>query len=208
MHRTTIRFALFLLMSVPTIAASAAAPEVTFGPSGVDVRGVKPGTRVAWIAVIREWQGHVLGTHTLRGIGPARPNATFAIDRPGVDRSQSLWVIADVDAGVGLKARAPETVTSNHAFAVTARPGDATVVIESSAVEVLYVRRGAAWAFHVSDGGGSDADGEQNGSIAMRLDSLKPFKGNPHPPKTVQAGDLILVIDPLGVRTAVTEVKP
>jgi hypothetical protein len=76
-------------------------------------------------------------------------------------------------------------------------------------VEILYVRpKRGALAFSVADGGGRDQDGVQNGEIAMAMESLRPFKGNPHPPQTVEPGDLILVIDSRGLRTAMVEVLP
>jgi len=182
-------------------------PELKFGRGGVAVTGVKPGTKIAWIAMIREPRAYHSEVVVLRGYGPARPDATFEIAREAADQDRGIWAVADVDAGTAISALTPEMKASKQPIVVHAEAGQSVVTFASAGVDLLYVRpKRGAWAFTVSDGGTRDGDGEVNGSIAMPLASLRPFKGNPHPPESVEAGDLLLVIDRRGLRTAVVEV--
>lgn len=188
-------------------AGKANPPKVDFGREGVTVRDLKPGTKVAWMAMVREPQGYHVRVRVLRGYGPATPNSTFSMAFDKADSTRGLWLIADVDAGTGVRASSPVTATSNRPIAVRAANGASRVEIDSAAVEVLYVRPGrGAWTYTVADGGGRDADALPNGTIVMRLESLKPMKGNPHAPTAIEAGDLMLIIDPRFMRTAAVEV--
>ena len=62
--------------------------------------------------------------------------------------------------------------------------------------------------FAAADGSESDADGKADGWITVRLTSMRPLEGNPHPPATTAAGDLILLVEPGEMRSAAIEVEP
>ena len=206
-----MRFArlIVLLCAMTTEAFAAGKPEfkVDFRREGLTVHGLRPGTKVAWMAMVREPRGYHTRVRILRGYGPATPNSTYSMALDNADSTRGIWLIADVDAGTGVQAASPVMITSDRAIDVRATNGASTVEIDSGAVEVLYVRpRGGAWTFNVADGGGLDGDRVPNGTIVMPLASLRPLKGNPHAPAAVAAGDLILIIDPRSVRTASVEV--
>jgi len=182
--------------------------NVQFGRQGVTVRDLKPGTKVAWMAMIRTPKRYHTSVRILRGFGPVTPNSTFEMALENADSTRGMWAIADVDNGAAVHAASPKMITSHRSIPMRAVPGAEKVEIDSAAVEVLYVRPhgGGAWKFAVADGGGLDADGQPNGTIVMNLSSMQSMKGNPHAPATVQKGDLIVVIDPRGFRTATLEV--
>ena len=184
-------------------------PSVAFGRSGVTVAGLKPGTRLAWLGMIREPRKHRSATRIVRGFAPATPGSSFSIDYENADTSRSLWVVADVDNGSAVQAKPAASIVSQHAIPIQAVAGKSAITVGSSAVEVLYVRpHGGAWTFSVADGGGRDGDRLQNGTIVVPLASLTALKGNPHPPSTVESGDLVLVLDPDLMRSAAVEVQP
>ncbi|HEY0157369.1 MAG TPA: hypothetical protein VGF28_08805 [Thermoanaerobaculia bacterium] len=184
-------------------------PRVSFGPGGVTVGDLKPGTHVAWMAVIREPRNFHVATRILRGYGPATPNSDFAIAHEAADEASGIWTVVDVDSGSAVHTKPETMVMSRRPIRIEAISGETSVRIGSNAVEVLYVRpRRGAWTFSGADGGGLDADGEQNGAVVMRLQSLQRLKGNPEPPGAVEGGDLVLVIDPRRLRTATFEVQP
>jgi hypothetical protein len=198
-----------VVTGVAFAAANVRPPKVEFGPNGVTVGEVRPGTRVAWMAMLRDRRGYQTRVRIRRGFGPATPNSAFAIAQEAADTTRGMWVVADVDAGTSVHAASPVMTTSGRPIRVRAGAGAAVVEIDSFAVEVLYVRpRGGAWTYSVLDGGGRDADQRQNGTIVMPLEALAPLKGNPHAPAATAAGDLILIIDPRGVRSASVEVTP
>ncbi|HYC87847.1 MAG TPA: hypothetical protein VEO54_01445, partial [Thermoanaerobaculia bacterium] len=126
-------------------------PSVAFGRSGVTVAGLKPGTRLAWLAMVREPRRHYAATRIVRGFAPATPGSSFAIDYENADTSRSLWVVADVDNGVTAEAKPAGTIVSQHAIPIQAAAGKSAITIASGTVEVLYVRpRGGAWTFSVA----------------------------------------------------------
>lgn len=189
-------------------ASKATPPTVDFARSGVTIGGYKPGTKLAWMALVREPTKGYWATRIIRGFGPITPNSTFAIEHPEADLKRSIWMIADVDAGTGRHAKSPTMAHSSRGIVIRATPGAAVIQVDSSAIELMYVRpRFGAWSFSVADGGTRDADLSQNGQIVIPLQSLISYQGNPHPPATVETGDLLLVIDPNGMRTATLEVE-
>jgi hypothetical protein len=161
------------------------------------------------MAMVREPNGYHTRVRILSGYGPATPHSSFEVVLPDADTLRSVWAVADVDGSSNVRANSPLMVTSPHTILARAVIGTDRVVIESGAIEVLYVRPHlGAWRYAVADGGGRDLDGVANGTIVMPLLELKPFKGNPHAPERIEEGDFLLLIDPRGTRTATIEVHP
>lgn len=184
-------------------------PRVDFDQEGVRVAQIRPGGRVAWLAMIRESRDFRIRTRILRGIGPVTPDSQFAIAHKAAEGAHGIWAIADVAAGIGVHARPASMPVSRRPLPVEAIAGTGAVRIAATAVEVLYVRPPeSAWSFSVADGGEDDGDGMQNGSVVISLSSLRPIEGDLAPPETIAAGDLVLVIDSRRLRTATVEVKP
>jgi hypothetical protein len=213
MERPMVRLFTVLLLTLLTILAAPAiadpaGPQATFGKKGVAITGLTPGAHVAWIGLIAEPRGYHTRLRLTRGFAPAAQSA-IEIPEHDADVSRSLWVIADVGNGKGLPARSPQARFSQRPIQIDARVGASTVAIQSGAIELLYVRPPAqAWYLSVSDGADLDADHAQNGVIVVPLSMMTAYRGNPHPPSTAAAGDVILVIDPWRRRTATIQVTP
>ena len=195
------------LFAVAGLAADRALPQVAFSRGSVTVSGLRAGTRVAWLGMIREPRQNHSRTRIVRGFQPVTPQGAFSIDAADADRTRGLWAIADVGTGASVHARSPRAVASRRGIRVAAPAGSATIAVESGAIEVLYVRPPArAWSFAVADGGGRDADGVQNGTIVVALPSMKPLHGQSGGPSVTERGDVILVLDPRQLRTGTVEV--
>jgi hypothetical protein len=189
-------------------AAERALPHAAFTGEGVTVSGLRAGTRVAWLGMIREPRGTHSRTRIVRGFEPVTPKGSFAIIFANADQSRGIWAIADVGTGASIHARSPRAVVSARPIPIAASVGGSTVVIEGEAIELLYVRPPAkAWTFAVSDGGGLDADGTQNGTIVVALTSLKALHGGKDAPSSVERGDVLLLLDPRVPRTATVEIQ-
>lgn len=198
----------WLLFAGAAMAAERGLPQVAFSRGGVIVSGLRAGTRVAWLGMIREPRQNHSRTRIVRGFEPVTPQGSFAIDAANADQARGLWAIADVGTGASVHARSPRAVASRRAIRAAASAGSPTVSIESGAIELLYVRPPArAWSFAVADGGGLDADGVQNGTIVVALSSLKPLHGNGDTPAAVERGDVLLFLDPRQLRTATLEIQ-
>ena len=168
---------------------------------------MKPGTKIAWMALTRERVGNHGRLTISRGLEVATPAGNVAIGRPGVDRSRSVWVMAAIDEALTVSTIPPGYEISPFPIEAQAIAGAERITITSPSIELLYVRRhGSAWFFTASDGGPADADGEQNTRITVALESLKALHGNASPPKTVGQGDVLLMIDPVSNRSSTVEV--
>jgi hypothetical protein len=189
------------------VSAFAGKPAVQFGPDGVSVLNVRPGTKIAWISLTRVREAHHTTLRIDRGIEVAQPSRKAAIARPGADRSRALWVVAAIEEDVAGNAIAPGYSISPSPIDITAPVSSATIRVVSSEVELLYVRpQGGAWFISATDGGIGDGDAVQDTVITISLESLVQTQGNPQPPSTTAAGDTILMIDPRSNRTTVVRV--
>lgn len=188
-------------------AAERPLPQVSFDRGGVQVAGVRPGTRIAWLGLIREpRQTHSLN-RIVRGFEVATPNGSLSIPSTDADRARGLWVVADVGTGAAVHAKTARAVTVGAAIGVEAAAGNASVSIASSTIELLYVRPPArAWTFSVDDGGGLDGDGVQNGKIVVALQSLQALHGQAGAPAAIESGDVLLLLDARYLRTATVEI--
>ena len=204
------RFVSGIALAALVSAAAAAEPQFEFGRSGVTVRGLKPGSKVAWMALVRENHDYHKETVILRGYEPVTPAGALQLDGgPKVwhEQKDAIWTLVDVDELVSVRASSPEFTHSDRPLVIRAVAGETTFAVQSIAVEVMYVRRrGGVWSFGAGDGATLDGDRKQNGTIVIALETLQPYKGNPHPPERIEEGDLILVIDSYEVRAGQIEV--
>lgn len=198
---------LFALLITCATCIFAARPNVQFGPEGVTVFDVRPGTKVAWISLTRTRVAEHTSLRIDRGVEVATPSKKAVIARPDADKSRALWVVAAIDDDIAGVVTSPRYSGSQIPIAVTSAPGSDTISITSPEIELMYVRpNGGAWFIRASDGGLGDADGRQDTLISVPLQSLERVQGNPHPPDSLHAGDMILMLDPRGNRTAVIKV--
>lgn len=204
-----LHLAFIALLSAIAIDAYCAKPNLEFGPGGVTILDVQPGTKIAWMSLTRTRIANHASVRIDRGIDVATQSKKAVIARAGADQSRSLWVLAAVDEDLAGAATAPTYGGSPFPIDVTAPAGSATISVVSPEVELVYVRpKGGAWFISATDGGIGDVDHVQNTVVTIALDSLERLQGNPHPPDVTAPGDIILMIDPRTNRTSVVKVSP
>jgi hypothetical protein len=187
--------AVLLLIASPL----AAEPAIQFNADGVQVGGFGSGT-IAWLGMVREPVDHHMRVRIERGMKNILGLGTALIPEANVEVSRSIWAVVSV-AGTALHAAAPDYSYSAQPIVINAVPGETTFAVESPLIELMYVRPGVGiWSFGCGDGADLDADLELNGTIVVSLSSLQNM-GRPAPlPETVQESDLIVAIDPYGIR--------
>jgi hypothetical protein len=201
-----ITVCLLLSVSLAAFAAESSQPDIQFGPDGITVGGIKPGEQVAWMALVRRSENRRIRVRVLRGLARATGQAPVRLPIPQSDEP-TLLTVAVLERGHGANRSRSDRTTSPRAIEATAVAGDTTLSVQSSFVELMYVRPGrGVWSFRAGDGGGLDQDGVRDGWVTIALASLVFYKGNPHPPSTIEAGDRVFLIDPTELRAGDVEV--
>jgi hypothetical protein len=192
-----------LIASTLMISRSAWAdsPTIDFSGSGVTAGNVAPGTNVAWLGMVRERIDDLVRVRFVRGTAHATAQSTVSISEPDANASSSLWGIINVGSGENAASAAPLFGYASGEIAVHAPIGQSSIKIESPAVELLYVRPAVGvWSAGTGDGSDLDLDLEPNGVVELSLATLKPLGDSPAAPATVQQGDVLVLIDPQGIR--------
>ncbi len=200
--------ALFLsiVLSLIPAGASASPPAISFETGDPSLHG-DAGTSVAWLGMVRTWEGGVGRLRYLRGSGKI-PAEGLKLGR-GINTTSSVWLVAGVGDSFRSLRTAPGMRISADPLEVTALAGATEIAIRAGFVHGTYVKAdGRTWAFSAGDGGSMDAGGEADGSIRLALGTLDRRAGNPAAPEAVEAGDKILLIEPDGTRAAIIEVAP
>jgi hypothetical protein len=84
-----------------------------------------------------------------------------------------------------------------------------SLVLAHRAADVVLFRPGSGvWWGSAGDGGGGDQDRSINGVIEVAFDQMVPLDGAPAAPAELAAGDLLLVLDPRSLATAVRPYVP
>lgn len=194
--RKTATYALFVCVAVLSSYAQTP-PQLDVHRDQLLVQGVRPGTRVAWMAYTRERVGWHGRAGIRRGLGVVAADGVLRIPHPVPTAPYVLWSIATVDTAQGARATPPGMEVSTVRVPVTASVGAASVIIDAPQAHLLYVNPPAgAWFMSAADGGGGDADGRTDGYITIALSSLIALEGNRKAPQSIQAGDLVMVVDP------------
>lgn len=182
----------------------------SFGPTGMSISNVEPGARVVWMTLTRERVANHSKLRIQRGLEVAAANGKVVFTRTGADASHTIWLAAAIDdeESLALDATSPGYSKSTFSISTSAVANATGITVESREAEIIYVRRQVgAWFLSAMDGGLGDQDGDLNTVIAIPLQSLQPFAGNPGPPTAVAAGDIILILDPYSNRTAMRMVS-
>jgi hypothetical protein len=182
-------------------------PAVQFGPGGVTVGGMKPGTRIAWMAMTRKRVGYHIEVEVLRGVDVVTPNGSQFVEMAGADLAHTIWTVADISNGKASRAKPPAYSHSERPVPISATAGADHFTVDAPVAEVMYVRpRFGVWSFGAHDGTALDTDATLDGTIRVALTSLVAYKGNPHPPERVEPGDIILVLNTQQARAGQLEV--
>jgi len=198
-----------LVCAAIVAVTSQASLHFDFAGGPPSVRGLARGTKIAWMGMLRERAGGRSRMTVLRGVEPVTPDGHLTVGRTDRDFSRSIWLVAELDGPAVLQGGAPGYPAARDSIAVRAVNGEAVITVHSPSIHLTCVRRkgGGVWMFAASDGSSVDADGLQDGTIVIRLDALVPYRGNPNPPATLLAGDLLLLLDPKGNRATAREVS-
>jgi len=207
--RKTVRLILAAAILMISFGMKAARPEIAFTAEAVAFNGLSAGTRVAWLAVVREPRSYSTSVYVLHGTGIATPSGVVSIPARGAEVTNALWMMVEFETGATVRTSAPGYTTSVRSIDIRATNGDTFMTIVSPQAKVLYVRpRHGVWYGSAYDGGAGDDDRESDARIHFSLSSLRGVHGNPHPPAALEPGDVLLVIDPVAMRTSRIEVVP
>ncbi|HEU4886917.1 MAG TPA: hypothetical protein VFV49_03450 [Thermoanaerobaculia bacterium] len=191
-----------LLMVAASVAAAGAPPRVDFTIGDVTLNNVKPGTHIAWMAMLIDRAHYQEQVRILRGVDIVTPAEQMRIAAANAKHDQGIWTFAALDGDLTVTAAAPQFAASTRPIEVVAIEGAPSVSMKGARAELLYVRRGSAWKFSGADGGGQDSDGVADGRISIALSSLENVHGGRPAPATIENGDVILLIDFTKRRTA------
>lgn len=185
-----------LLGPVPALAA----PVIGFEPDAVLASGLAPGGQVIFFAAARTDQRYHRWVRTWR-------EAVEDLDGDGVARLEldgevplkSLWLAVDLSGEVGVAAPEgfPLREVALEAGAL-AGAADPELRLRLRWLEVLWVRPGVgAWGATAFEGGEGDGDGRADDRVTAALASLAPVRADgPPAPRSLLAGDLLLLISP------------
>ena len=184
-----------LVAIIVSLAAAATPPSVTFDDEGADVIS-RPGSKVAWLTVAREQAGAIQRVTSLRGHAAVSPAGRLRVQMKKAATARALWLVVNVDDGHAAQIAPPRYAISHTPVPIAAVEGRSSFSVTAPLAKVLYVRPGVgAWAFSGAEGRTGDADGQENGVIAVSLTALEAIQGNDRPPTTIEPGDVILAID-------------
>lgn len=199
-----LRYGFMLLPLALGAAPLSAASPVTlrFEPGAVVAQGITPGAQVVWFSIAREPQGYV--SRVVR-----REDLVSDVDKDGSAAFpleegapvKSIWVAVDLSDG-RFAVAAPE----GFALREVGFPADGVRPVGGllrelrnarGAAEILVVRPGVgAWGLSVADGGQTDEDGANDGTLIASLSDAYAIDGSPETPGHLSPRDVLVMIDP------------
>lgn len=198
---------LMALLILSAAAYAADQPSVQFDPSEVVLNGAKPGNKISWVGMVREFNGSVPSLRIVRGLEPAKGKGELSLAK-GFDPSCSVWAIGGIDDPMTIVRSGNRCAMSDEPIQVKAVPGTDRITIHSSIVFGHYLgRKNSAWRFAGRDGSEVDADGAINGQIVISLKAMGKLKGSPKPPESIGVGDTLLLLDSDRMRATAVEVQ-
>jgi hypothetical protein len=196
--------------SLPALAA----PRISFEAGAVVASGVTPGGGVAWLTASRglrgwvpwlAWDGALAADQDGDGV------VRFAVE--GGVSPMSVWMAVDL-AGGEVAVASPEG-WQPPGLAVAAQPlgvgasGRLDRVVQPSGEMLVFVARpGEApgvWEVRAVDGGAAD-EAAAPGALEVPLAALRPLGESPPAPEELLAGDVVLLIHPRSLATALVVV--
>lgn len=200
-----LRILVLLLFFTCRISATAdPAFDLTSKPPRVN--GFPVGTKIVWMAMVRERGEDQSHMTILRGQQTIDASGKLEVDRIDRDFTRSLWLLASVDGSAFVRGAASGYEPTEEPLPVVAEKGKDRLTIRAQSIHLTWLAGKDVWIFAGADGGARDEDGQQNGIIVVRLASMAPLRGKSAPPASLSAGDRFLLIDPEENRIAVTAV--
>lgn len=203
---------LLVVLAVPG-AADPTTPTVRFEARSVAVTGLTPAASVAWTSVSREPQGYSTLVASRSGVMTADALGEATIELESEVAPASVWVVVDLAAG-GFAVAAPQGTSFREiAFdgrSVVANPeGKLNRLVHTRPYVELFLARPSvgAWVMTAGEGAAGDDDGEQDGSLRTRLESMEPLAASPPPPDGLAAGDVLVMVDPRALEYYAVELR-
>lgn len=190
-------------------------PELVFSDATVEITGLTPGGRVAYLTVWRE-QTRIgtVGTLLDEVLVDEDGDGAVTVELERSIPALSVWVAVDVSSGVRV-VRSPEAFEPRRR---EVRPGEflrpaGLAQVDVPRAEVLMVRPGEdAFRARLGDGGVDDQDGETDGRVALSAaELLRPVRRPPEVvepplPARLQGGDVVVAVDPRTLEVVELEV--
>lgn len=190
-----------VVLAVPP-AADAATPTVHFGARSVALTRLTPSGNVAWTSVSREPRGYSTLTASRSGLATADALGEATIELDGDVATASVWVVVDLGRG-DFAVAAPEGTSFREigfdGRSVVADPqGKLNRLVHTRPyVEFFLARPGVgAWVLTAGEGAEGDEDGAHDGSLRITLATMQPLAASPPPPEGLEAGDVLVMVDP------------
>jgi hypothetical protein len=175
---------------------------MTFSESAIVITGAVAPHPILLIGVGREPRGYInrIQTYQARLVDNTGTGSVSYPFNPTLS-IRSIWVAVDLVSGVSVSGHPSRyTVTAMEASRDRLRKNDAGEIDQVSApctlCQFVIVRPGAGvWSGTVASRGLLD-DGNEEGSATVSLGKLRPDRetGGP-PPKALQRGDIVVVLD-------------
>ncbi len=174
-------------------------PKIVFEPRAIKIEDLQPGDKVVLFSVAREITDsvtRVVRRDELLTDDDADGAVVFDLERDVP--TKSVWFAVNLTSGK-LAVAAPEG-TPFEEVALTPRAIRAALDgldLDSVLLHMVLVRPGAgAWGMRVGDGGASDEDGEQDGTVRAALADLRSIADSPAAPTAFSPKDVLLIVDP------------
>lgn len=201
--------------AVPPAEPSPVEPLLAFEPEAVTATGLTPGGEVLIYAVGRQaFQYHTRVSHWQEAV-LADEGGGLRYDVADGVPTASIWVVVDLATGALDLSPAPGFTPPEGPLPPQALRGQGAgrlnrLVRDMEEAWVLLVRPGVgAWSVRMADGGSADVDGANDGALEVALDALEPAApSSPAAPDGVEAGDVLVVIDPGSLQLLTLRVGP
>ena len=200
-----VRFIPGFLTLILGVASLAAAPRITFTPTGATAEGIRPRGEAIWfVHTVTEFSGSPRLSRVIRVVRDDDGDGTVSIEAM-VGRS-SVWAVVDYESGEYAVERpegaAPlrELLDRSNGWAA----GRAHLDFGVSDLDVLVVRPGhGAWTLRCFKGGACDGDGRMDANLRIRLEDMKQLHGSNKTATVVLPRDLVIAVHPRKLLTFV-----
>lgn len=196
--KSMMRAALIAMFAL-TAQSAAAALEIHFEAKAVRITGAVRGGRVVCMFVDRTPHNTSGGSLV---VADTDNDGEVRVPLPEPLSDRAVWVAVDFETGEVAAATHDGAIHDlnfrGHSFRVSGGDSKQLESHDFESLDALLVRpRTGAWELPGSDGGPGDSDGQQDRTLVVDAESLKPLKpAFGPPPKKFEKGDVVVLIDP------------
>lgn len=172
---------------------------MTFTDSGVTVRNATPVSQVIVFGVGSEPLGYYSNVIRFERVAEADRNGVAVYELERSIPLKSVWAAVDLRTGRFSVQSPPGFLlrTFDVELGIGRHAGRPHILYRGGLAEVLCVRPGlGAWSVRAADGGRVDADGAENTTTVIDLESMRAVATSPPAPREFTPGDIVIAIDP------------